>query len=137
MSNENCLCMELRSAARQLTRTYDEVLAPAGVTANQFSLINHIRTGDTPNMKKLAQLSGLDRSTLGRNLQVMERQGLIDIGAGSDARSRQISLTADGRRALQRAAPLWNSVQDTLVSRLGQERRAELKVLLQELTTDI
>ena len=137
MSNENCLCMNLRSAAQKLSRRYDAALAPAGITANQFSLMNHIRTGDKPNMKQLAQASGLDRSTLGRNLRVLERQGLISIGVGTDARSRQISLTQDGRRTLRRAAPLWSDVQDTLVARLGQGRRQELRGLLDELTAEI
>ena len=137
MSNEACLCMNLRSAAQQLTRTYDAVLAPAGVSANQFSLLNYIRTEDSPTMKVLAEASGLDRSTLGRNLRVLEKQGLIAMQVGADARTREITLTKEGRQAIRRAAPLWQSVQDTLVDRLGQGRRAELRSLLDELTATI
>lgn len=137
MSNENCLCMNLRAAAQSLTRTYDAALAPAGVTANQFSLMNHIRTGDAPNIQALATASGLDRSTLGRNLRVLEREGLISMAIGSDARSREIALTPEGRRTIRRAAPLWSDVQETLSARLGNTRRAELRVLLEELTAEI
>ena len=133
MSNDDCLCMNLRSAAQQLTRHYDAALAPAGITANQFSLMNLVRTSDAPTMKDLAELSGLDRSTLGRNLRVLEKQGLITMQVGADARTRVIALTQSGRQALRRGTPLWLEVQDTFTDRLGAEKRVQLKQLLNEL----
>ena len=136
MSHELCLCMNLRSAAQQLTRDYDAALAPAGITANQFSLMNMIRTGDSPNVKELAEASGLDRSTLGRNLRVLEKQQLVSILSGADARTREIRLTKHGRQALRHATPLWHGVQDAFVARLGEEKRSQLKTLLTELTTE-
>ncbi len=137
MSNEDCLCMNLRSAALQLSRSYDEALAPAGVSANQFSLLNYVRTLDAPTVKALAEASGLDRSTLGRNLRVLEKQELVFMQAGSDARTREVALTPAGRQAVRKAAPLWQSIQDGLLDRLGDERRAQLKELLQELTSAV
>ena len=134
MSQELCFCMNLRSAAQQLTRTYDEALAPAGISANQFSLMNLVRTTDSPKVKDLALASGLDRSTLGRNLKVLEKQGLLEMRRGSDARTREIGLTSAGRQALRRATPLWQSLQDDLQQRLGQGGRSRLQALLGELT---
>lgn len=137
MSNEDCLCMNLRSAAQQLTKTYDAVLAPSGLTANQFSLMNYIRTLEVPTMRYLAESSGLDRSTLGRNLRVLEKQGLVTLGVGTDARTREIRITKAGRDSMRRATPLWEGVQDTLAARLGQQNRAQLKALLNELTVGV
>ena len=137
MSNEDCLCMNLRSAAQQLTRVYDSALSPAGITANQFSLMNLIRTGDEPTMKDLARASDLDRSTLGRNLRVLEKQSLIAMRVGEDARTRVITLTREGRQALRVAAPLWQEIQDDLVDRLGKRKRSHLRELLTELTAPV
>ena len=137
MSNEDCLCMNLRSAAQQLTRAYDSALSPAGITANQFSLMNLIRTGDDPTMKDLARASDLDRSTLGRNLRVLEKQKLIAMRVGEDARTRVISLTREGRQAVRTAAPLWQQIQDDLIERLGTRKRSHLRQLLTELTAPV
>ena len=136
MSADICLCMNLRSAAQQLTRTYDAALAPSGINASQFSLMNMIRRGDTPTVKDLAQASGLDRSTRGRNLRVLEKQALIAMRVGDDARTRQIALTATGRNTLRRATPLWQAVQDRVSGRLGDENRAQLKGLLSDMLAE-
>ena len=136
MSHEQCFCMNLRSAAQQLTRVYDEALAPAGVSANQFSLMNLIRTAENPTMKDLAEASDLDRSTLGRNLRVLEKRSLVAMQVGSDARTRVIALTGEGRAALRRATPLWQQLQDDLGGRLGQKKRSQFRQLLTELTAD-
>ncbi len=134
MSNEDCLCMNLRTAAQALSRSYDAVLAPAGISANQFSLLNYIRSLNTPTVKALAEVSGLDRSTLGRNLRVLEKQDYISLGVGEDARTRVIALTPAGRKAVRQAAPLWQSIQDDLVGRLGLKKREQLREILTELT---
>ena len=137
MSRDICLCMNLRSAAQQLTRTYDAALAPAGITANQFSLMNLIRTADQPTVKDLAESSDLDRSTLARNLRVLEKHSLIVMQVGSDARTRVMELTRTGRATLRRATPLWQAVQDDMVGKLGQQKRKELQGLLSEITEEI
>ena len=85
-------------------------------------------------MKDLAEASGLDRSTLGRNLRVLEKQALISLKTGEDARTRVIHLTREGRAAFRRAAPLWQETQESLLERLGPEKRLQLQSLLDELT---
>ena len=71
--------------------------------------------------------------TLGRNLRVLQEQGLLQLGEGRDQRSRQVLLSAAGVQRLQQALPLWQQVQDELNARLGEERRAELMQLLEQL----
>ncbi len=136
MSNKDCFCMSLRSVAQQLTRTYDAALLPAGISANQFSLMNLIRVAEDPTMKDLARASDLDRSTLGRNLRVLEKRSLIAMQVGEDARTRVMTLTGEGRQALRVATPLWQELQDELLGRLGEAKRSELKQLLSALTEE-
>jgi DNA-binding MarR family transcriptional regulator len=86
-----------------------------------------------PSISVLADAMGLDRSTLGRNLRVLEEQGLVQLGEGRDLRAREVRLTEAGLQRIGQALPLWEQVQRELNARLGAERRAELMSLLEEL----
>ena len=97
--DNRCLCIDLRSVAQQLTQAYDEAMAPSGMSVTQFSQLNLIRTLDAPTLTDLARASQLDRSTLGRNLKVLERMGLITTRTGEDARSKTIHLSRKGAAA--------------------------------------
>ncbi len=128
-----CLCTQLRRASRGVTRRYDDALAAVGLGAAQFSLLRHVQRLGQPSISALAEAMGLDRSTLGRNLRVLQEQGLLQLGEGRDQRSREVLLSAAGVQRLQQALPLWQQVQDELNARLGEERRAELMQLLEQL----
>ena len=129
-----CICIELRNAAHLVTKRYDAELADAGISITQLSQLNHIRELGQPTLKALADVTGLDRSTLGRNMRLLEKQGMVTLSSGEDARTRVVSLTRRGRSALRQAAPLWLDVQTQLSGRLGPEKRALLSELLNELT---
>ena len=129
-----CICIELRNAASALTKLYDAQLVPAGISITQLSQLNHIHQQGTPTLKELAATTGLDRSTLGRNMRLLEQQGLVTVSAGEDARTKVVSLTRDGKTALGKAAPLWMDLQLKLTKKLGPEKRAMLSELLTELT---
>jgi len=129
-----CICIELRNAAQAVTRLYDDQLASAGISITQLSQLNHIRELGTPTLGALAEATGLDRSTLGRNIRLLEKQGLVAMTAGEDARTRIVCLTRNGQSALSDAAPLWLDMQKNLTARLGPEKRALLSELLGTLT---
>lgn len=128
-----CLCTQLRRASRGVTRIYDDALAPVGLGAAQFSLLRHVQRLDCPDISTLAEAMGLDRSTLGRNLKVLEEQGLLVLGEGRDQRRREVRLSEQGLARLQQALPLWEQAQEQLSGRLGEQGRAELMQLLEEL----
>jgi DNA-binding MarR family transcriptional regulator len=130
-----CLCTKLRRASRGVTRLYDEALADVGLNAAQFSLLRNLQRLGQPSISALAEAMGLDRSTLGRNLRVVEGRGLLQLGGGSDQRSRQVALTDAGVRVLEQGAPLWERAQQELALRLGADKRAELMALLDDLET--
>ncbi|MEQ9587951.1 MAG: MarR family winged helix-turn-helix transcriptional regulator [Parvibaculaceae bacterium] len=132
--NENCICIDVRTAAHKLTQTYDQVLAPSGLTVTQFSQMNLIRSLDAPTLTDLAAASDLERSTLGRNLKVLEKMGMVTMKVGRDARSKTIHLSRKGMNAFKKAAPLWYSAQTELAERLGLAGRAQLEDLLSALT---
>jgi len=127
-----CHCTRLRRAAHTVTRLYDEALADAGLTVTQFSLLRTISRLDEPYISTLAEATGLERSTLGRNLRPLEKAGLVAFGRAEDARMRVVRLTPGGEHTLQQALPRWRTAQRRLADTLGAERLAALEALLDD-----
>ncbi|ACO77845.1 transcriptional regulator, MarR family [Azotobacter vinelandii CA] len=116
-----------------MNRLYDDALAGVGLNAAQYALLRNLERLRRPSITELAEAMGLDRSTLGRNLRVLEGKGLLALEGGEDQRNRLVSLTAAGRACLDEARPAWEQVQERLGQRLGAQKRNALLALLDEL----
>lgn len=124
--DDRCLCTALRQAAAQSTAHYDAALAPAGIKVTMFRLLRRLDAAGAISITDLAASVGLDRSTLGRNLRVLEKQSLVHGGSGPDARARLISLTDTGRETLHKAIPLWQAAQKDFAQLVGTDTLAVL-----------
>jgi DNA-binding MarR family transcriptional regulator len=82
---------------------------------------------------ELAQEMGTDRSTIGRNVRVLARDGLVLISVGSDRREHVVQITEKGREAVTCAYPLWQKAQRAVTDALGQDQLEMLKTLLSQL----
>ncbi|AZD31114.1 MULTISPECIES: MarR family winged helix-turn-helix transcriptional regulator [Pseudomonas] len=133
MLPSQCLCTNLRRAARGVSRFYDGALDGFGINVAQYSLLSNLQRLDQPSISSLAEAMGLDRSTLGRNLRVLEGEGLVRLSEGEDQRNRIVQLTEEGRQRLLAALPAWEAAQQRLIDRLGAEKRETLLALLNEL----
>jgi DNA-binding MarR family transcriptional regulator len=85
-------------------------------------------------LTKLAELTVTERTTLTRNLTILEKKGLILIEPGSDRRERQVSITEQGQDALIAATPLWETAQAHIEKGLGENRIGSLLKDLSEIT---
>ncbi len=121
-----CACGNLRGAARAITQFYDEALQPVGLRATQYSLLTAIVLLGRPTLTTMAEVLVMDRTTLTRNLQLLEKQGFIEVVPGDDRRTREVSLTDKGRDAVLRGFPLWQQAQAQVVRELGEERFGSL-----------
>jgi DNA-binding MarR family transcriptional regulator len=115
----NCLCFNLRKAARVLTQAYDVALKPARITAPQFSLLSALARQGPVSLSDLAAALGMDRTTLTRNLKPLQRDGLVASAEGDDRRVRLLTLTAAGRIRLSDAEPLWRAIQSKVAGTFG------------------
>jgi DNA-binding MarR family transcriptional regulator len=120
-SVHDCACNNLRQAARAVTQYYDEILRPSGIRATQFSLLSAIKEFGTVSIGALAEQSVMDRTTLTRNLKLLEDEGLVTILPGEDARVREVSLTPAAQERLVVAARYWRKAQAQMASRMGAE----------------
>ncbi len=118
----DCYCLAARRAARAITRLYDAKLRPHGLRSTQFSILAALALkGPTP-MGELAELLGLEHTTLSRSSARLERDGWITTASTKDARKRPLELTPAGRRKLEDAFPAWREVQD-FISQGGADAR--------------
>lgn len=121
-----CACFNLRKAARAVTQLYDDTLRPTGLRITQFSLLAVLQIAGTLTISDLAELAVLDRTTLKRNLELLENEGLVRIRTGADARVREVTLTGAAREKLAQAMPYWAQAQALMAQRLGQGRSERL-----------
>jgi DNA-binding MarR family transcriptional regulator len=125
-----CMCGSVRRAGRALTNLYDEILAPSGVRLTQFSLLGHLAEVGEMTLTRLAEVRVMDRTTLTRNLTLLERDGLVTVTPGTDKRTRVVRITEAGHEAVQRAFPYWRAAQRRVRAELGDE---QFNALLNEL----
>ncbi|HEY2547211.1 MAG TPA: MarR family transcriptional regulator [Candidatus Acidoferrum sp.] len=129
-----CLCLHVQRAARALARRFDEALRPIGLTNGQFSLLVSLNRPEPPGMASVAELLAMDRTTLTAALKPLRRRGLVRVTTDpDDRRGRLMKLTAKGRRALARAAPVWRKTHAAVEALLregdGDRLRNNLRAL--------
>jgi len=129
-----CAGHRVRTAARAVTRAYDEELRPTGLRAPQLAVLVATVAYDSLSITALAEAMGMDRTTLVRNLRPLESKGLIAIGPEGRWRSRALKITKKGRSRLLEALPFWRNAQQTLHSKLGDRGWDRVLASLDDLT---
>jgi DNA-binding MarR family transcriptional regulator len=117
-----CACANFRKASRAITQFYDAALRPSGLRATQYTLMVPVALMGSPTITQLAEEIVIDRTTLTRDLKVLEGKGLVEISPGTDRRTRVVKLTDSGRQTLAEATPLWEQAQSAVVKGLSRQR---------------
>lgn len=111
---QRCFCLEARRRARAVTRRYEEALRPLGLRATQFSVLAALaQMGPSP-LTPLADLLGVEVSTLNRSVDLLSQRGFLAEAQTTDRRQRSVRVTDEGAALLEQALPLWRQVQDGL-----------------------
>jgi DNA-binding MarR family transcriptional regulator len=135
LNPELCNCLALRQAARQITQFYDHYLLPTGLRTTQYSILIKLKRLGPVTINALAEAMVMDRTTLGRNVLPLEREGLIAIKTGkTDRRSRELHLTDAGSARLRAAKKAWAEAQAQFESAFGPERACDLRAVMREVT---
>jgi DNA-binding MarR family transcriptional regulator len=139
LSPDLCNCLALRQATRHVTQYYDGHLSPAGLRTTQFSILSKLARMKTATINAMADEMVMDRTTLGRTVQPLERDGLIEVRRGrEDRRSRELHLTDAGKARLRQATSAWEQAQRGFEAAFGGERAASMRALLREaVATDL
>ena len=126
---DSCAGLHSRLAARRITQYLDRELAGCGLSLAQLGLMAQICVTTDDTLGVLATRTGLDQSTLSRNLRALEADGLVEIATvEGDLRRRMVWLTEKGARRLEKALPVWRSAHDKLGRLLETRLARELAV---------
>jgi DNA-binding MarR family transcriptional regulator len=132
-----CNCLALRQAARHVTQFYDQFLASSGLRATQYSILARLDRKGPLTINALAAELVMDRTTLGRNILPLEREGLIAVGPGpTDKRRKELRLTAAGSARFRTAFDCWQEAQARFEKTFGVERAGQLRSLLHDIATE-
>jgi DNA-binding MarR family transcriptional regulator len=112
---ESCAGLNSRLVARRITQFLEREIADSGLTLAQLGLMAQIAAASDDTIGAIANRTGLDQSTLSRNLRGLEAEGLIEIAmVDSDLRRRAVWLTETGARRLEKAIPFWRAASQRL-----------------------
>lgn len=118
-----CYCTHLRRSANALSEFYDAALKETGLTVSQYNLLVNLSRLGSANITRWAERVGLERSTMVRNIAVLESRGMVEQSPGH---GKVFALSPAGREALERAVPIWEAAQRRLEGFLGEEDAAAI-----------
>jgi DNA-binding MarR family transcriptional regulator len=127
-----CNCLALRQAARQATQLYDRHLSVVGLRTTQYSIMAKLSRLGPQTINELAGQMVMDRTTMGRAILPLQREKLVEIDAGADARTRIVRLTPAGETRLKAAASHWKDAQKQFETAYGTAESARLRTTLAE-----
>jgi DNA-binding MarR family transcriptional regulator len=127
---KECIAMRVRRLNRLVTKIYDDSLRPLGLRTAQQTILVAISLMKTPTPTDMEQRLSLDKSTVSRNLERMQRQGWVEFVPAEDGRSHYLKLTAKGAKLLHESTALWQVAQKKVALLLGKERVTSLSRIL-------
>lgn len=115
-----CTCFRLRKLTRAMSRLYDQHLARAGLKTTQYSVLVNAARAARP-VAEMADMLGLDRTTLTRNLKPLIEAGWVTLEHGSDSRQRIVTISDAGRAKVEEGYVAWRGAQDAFEQLMGRE----------------
>ena len=133
---KECLGTRVRLLNRIVTKAYDDCLRPIGLRTAQQSILVAISLMKTPTPKHIERRLSLDKSTVSRNVERMQRRGWVEFVSAEDGRSHYLKLTPKGQKLLRESAAAWEQAQKKVSVLLGKEGVAALSRILFALGTE-
>jgi len=129
-ASSSCLATRIRQLSRIVTRLYDDVLRPLGITASQYTLLAQLAARDGITAVEIGHELDIEKSTLSRNLKRLLALGHIVMDPPAGRRGRGLHLTPKGQAVLVEAFPIWKEAQERSNAILGLDTRDVLDDLL-------
>ncbi len=94
------------------------------LTPRQLAILVTVASDEGASQTKLAEATGIDRSTLAEIVKRLLRKGLLQRRrTRADARTYAVKLTAEGRRVLSIAVPAARRVDERVLGAMADEQR--------------
>ena len=131
-----CTCFKLRKLTRAMSRLYDQHMATVGLKTTQYSVLANAARAALP-VAELADVLGLERTTLTRNLKPLLDAGWVELKSGADGRQRIVTITGAGRAMLKQAYVAWRRAQTEFETLMGRDAVRALHRQLESTMTQL
>jgi DNA-binding MarR family transcriptional regulator len=127
-----CTDTKLHQLARLVRRHYEAELGKVGLRTTQYGLLMEVAANGPVRPRDLADAMALSPSTLTRNLKPLIFSGLLELGPGSDGRTRSAHITASGRRKCAQGLPHWTAAQAGVHQLIGSRKVSALHAVVDD-----
>tara|TARA_Y100001934_G_scaffold245149_1_gene303142 strand:- start:616 stop:1074 length:459 start_codon:yes stop_codon:yes gene_type:complete len=121
-----CAALHSRVFSRLVTRLFNNRLADSGLRITQFSVLNAIKARPPESIFQLAELLGMERTSLQRTVDKLIEKGLVDAEPTGNKRSLGLALTEAGEDCYQQALLGWQEAQQHFESLVGPDNWEEI-----------
>ena len=121
-----CLGVRVRTLNRAISALYEEALRPHGLRVGQLNLLVAVARMGTARPGELCRFLRMDKSTLSRDVELMRRNGWLEVDGSGDKRARPLRISAEGQALLEAVVPAWRRAQERAGAMLGGEAAAAL-----------
>jgi DNA-binding MarR family transcriptional regulator len=131
---KECIATRVRLLNRIVTKAYDDGLRPLGLRTAQQTILVAISLMKTPTPTQIERRLSLEKSTVSRNVERMQRRGWVEFVSGEDGRSHHLKLTPKGEKLLRESTTAWARAQKKMTVLVGKDGVAGLSRILSALT---
>jgi DNA-binding MarR family transcriptional regulator len=117
-------------ASRAVGRLYNHELRKAGIEITQFGTLMLLNRLGPMTQNQLGERMAAGKTTISRNIKVLERCGWVSIEEAEDRRHNIVSLTEEGRRQIKKTEPYWRRAKERLEAAIPAAQLAALRDLL-------
>ena len=119
----SCIGLRVGRLNRVVGRRFDQALRPLGLSVAQMEILGCLTMNEEPlRPADLAAWLAVERSTMSRNLTLMEERGYICATSLSPTgRTQRVTITGEGMAALAGAQQAWRHTQDAVARDLGSD----------------
>lgn len=121
-----CIGSRLRRLSRIADGHFRSQLSDFNITENQMTILFALRKMGKVEQGKIGQALVLERSTVSRNIKLLEKQNYIK--RTSDYRP-EVELSKAGATLVQTLIPLWEETMDELIDKIGADGMSHLEAL--------
>jgi DNA-binding MarR family transcriptional regulator len=117
---DECLARRVLLLTRTISGLYNEALRPLGLTVSQLNLLVIVAKRGPISPGAVAKQLNMDKSTLSRNVRLMEDHRWLSVSPGPSGRSQSLTIEPKGRKLIETAQPLWQGAQERARHLLGE-----------------
>ncbi|MGJ8527668.1 MarR family winged helix-turn-helix transcriptional regulator [Maritalea sp.] len=120
-----------------MTRRFAEHMRAFDVSTEQFSLMASLVGTDHNSVSALAEFLAIERTTLTRNLALLEKKRLVKLVRAKKGNARVVELTDAGMNLMSEMTPYWREAQHIAFKRVSPEEVSQALDILRRITAEL